>query len=183
MSIVLDFIKQRFINFMPSDSNSIELWHLFSPRQHSALLKQHRAIMIVNRVRFFAMLFALLTPLWGIVDVLAFESHLWMQLAILRLLTCLAFTALLIFYRPTGSLFNAYWAIAILFIIPTAFYVASHSLLSTHELNNVSAAVASGYAFLPFLLMAGLSIFPLSITENILLASAHPETRKPLFYN
>lgn len=171
MSIVLEFIKQRFISFMPSDSNSIELGQLFSPRQHSALLKQHRATMIVNRVRFFAMLFALLTPLWGIVDVLAFEPDLWMRLAVLRLLTCLAFTALLIFYRPSGSLFNAYRAIAILFIIPTAFYVASHSLLSTHELNNVSAAVASGYAFLPFLLMAGLSIFPLSITENILLAS------------
>lgn len=171
MSIVLDFIKQRFISFMPSDSNSIELGQLISPSQHSALIKQHRATMIVNRVRFFAMLFALLTPLWGIVDVLAFEPNLWMQLAVLRLLTCLAFTALLIFYRPSGSLFDAYRAIAILFIIPTAFYVASHSLLSTYALNNVSAAVASGYAFLPFLLMAGLSIFPLSITENILLAS------------
>ena len=86
MSIVLEFIKQRFISFMPSDSNSIELGQLISPSQHSALIKQHRATMIVNRVRFFAMLFALLTPLWGIVDVLAFEPHLWMQLAILRLL-------------------------------------------------------------------------------------------------
>lgn len=81
-----------------------------------------------------------------------------MQLAVLRLITSLAFGALVIFYRPSGTLLNAYWAIAILFAIPTLFYVASHSLLSAYELNDISAAVASGYAFLPFLLMTGLSI-------------------------
>ncbi len=171
MSKFLDFIKQRLLTLTPSQSNTIELWHLLSPRQHSPLLKQHRATMIVNRVRFFALLFAVLTPLWGLIDIMVFHSGLWMQLALLRLITSLAFGALVIFYRPSGTLLNAYWAIAILFAIPTLFYVASHSLLSAYELNDISAAVASGYAFLPFLLMAGLSIFPLSVTENILLAS------------
>lgn len=114
--------------------------------------------MIVNRVRFFALLFAVLTPLWGLIDIMVFHSGLWMQLAVLRLITSLAFGALVIFYRPSGTLLNAYWAIAILFAIPTLFYVASHSLLSAYELNDISAAVASGYAFLPFLLMTGLSI-------------------------
>lgn len=114
--------------------------------------------MIVNRVRFFALLCAVLTHLWGLIDIMVFHSGLWMQLAVLRLITCLAFGALVIFYRPSGTLLNAYWAIAILFAIPTLFYVASHSLLSAYELNDISAAVASGYAFLPFLLMTGLSI-------------------------
>lgn len=50
-----------------------------------------------------------------------------------------------------------------------AFYITSHSLLSGHQLNNLSAAVATGYAFLPFVLMAGLAIFPLSLAENALL--------------
>lgn len=114
--------------------------------------------MIVNRVRFFALLCAVLTHLWGLIDIMVFHSGLWMQLAVLRLITSLAFGALVIFYRPSGTLLNAYWAIAILFAIPTLFYVASHSLLSAYELNDISAAVASGYAFLPFLLMTGLSI-------------------------
>ncbi|MDY0251237.1 MAG: GGDEF domain-containing protein [Pseudomonas sp.] len=171
MSRFLGFISQRLVTFLPNELNTWELWQLLSPRQHSLLLSQRRATMIVNRVRLFAMLFAVLTPVWGVIDIMVFDSPLWIQLAILRLITSAAFAALLIFYRPTGSLLDAYRAIAILFIIPTLFYIASHSLLNGHELNNISAAVATGYAFLPFVLMAGLAIFPLSLVENILLAS------------
>jgi hypothetical protein len=63
-------------------------------------------------------------------------------------------------YRPSGSLGNAYRAMALLFAIPTLFYVASHQLLSGYSLAGMSAAIATGYAFLPFVLLAGLSIFP-----------------------
>lgn len=171
MSRFLSFISQRLATFLPNELNTGELWQLLSPRQHSALLSQRRATMIVNRVRLFAMLFAVLTPVWGVIDIMVFDSPLWIKLAFLRLATSTAFTALLVFYRPTGSLFDAYRAMAVLFIIPTVFYFASHSLLNGYELNNVSAAIATGYAFLPFVLMAGLAIFPLSIAENALLAS------------
>lgn len=171
MSRFLSFISQRLATFLPNELNTGELWQLLSPRQHSALLSQRRATMIVNRVRLFAMLFAVLTPVWGVIDIMVFDSPLWIKLAFLRLATSTAFTALLVFYRPTGSLFDAYRAMAVLFIIPTVFYIASHSLLNGYELNNVSAAIATGYAFLPFVLMAGLAIFPLSIAENALLAS------------
>lgn len=171
MSRFLSFISQRLATFLPNELNTGELWQLLSPRQHSALLSQRRATMIVNRVRLFAMLFAVLTPVWGVIDIMVFDSPLWIKLAFLRLATSTAFTALLVLYRPTGSLFDAYRAMAVLFIIPTVFYFASHSLLNGYELNNVSAAIATGYAFLPFVLMAGLAIFPLSIAENALLAS------------
>ncbi len=171
MSKILNFISQRLTSLLPDELKTRELWQLLSPRQHTLLLSQRRATMIVNRVRLFAMLFAVLTPLWGIIDIMVFSSDLWIKLAILRLLTSVAFAALLLLYRPTGSLLDAYRAMAILFIIPTLFYIASHSLLSGHQLNNLSAAVATGYAFLPFVLMAGLAIFPLSLAENALLVS------------
>lgn len=171
MSKILGFLSQRLTSLLPDELKTGELWQLLSPRQHPLLLSQRRATMIVNRVRLFAMLFAVLTPLWGIIDIMVFSSELWIKLAILRLLTSVAFAALLLLYRPTGSLLDAYRAMAILFIIPTLFYIASHSLLSGHQLNNLSAAVATGYAFLPFVLMAGLAIFPLSLAENALLVS------------
>ncbi|HAB91143.1 MAG TPA: GGDEF domain-containing protein [Pseudomonas sp.] len=171
MSKILGFLSQRLTSLLPDELKTGELWQLLSPRQHPLLLSQRRATMIVNRVRLFAMLFAVLTPLWGIIDIMVFSSELWIKLAILRLLTSVAFAALLLLYRPTGSLLDAYRAMAILFIIPTLFYITSHSLLSGHQLNNLSAAVATGYAFLPFVLMAGLAIFPLSLTENALLVS------------
>lgn len=171
MSKILGFLSQRLTSLLPDELKTGELWQLLSSRQHPLLLSQRRATMIVNRVRLFAMLFAVLTPLWGIIDIMVFSSELWIKLAILRLLTSVAFAALLLLYRPTGSLLDAYRAMAILFIIPTLFYITSHSLLSGHQLNNLSAAVATGYAFLPFVLMAGLAIFPLSLTENALLVS------------
>lgn len=127
--------------------------------------------MIINRVRLFAFLFAVLTPLWSIVDFMVFSYPLWTGLAMFRLLACGAFASVLFMYRPSGRLTDAYLAIAILFAIPTLFYIASHTLLRGHELTQFSAAVATGYAFLPFVLMAGLAIFPLTLLENLLLAT------------
>src|SRR5690606_6140737 len=80
------------------------------------------------------------------------------------------FASLLVFYRPNGDLLDAYRAIAILFFIPTVFYVVSHTLITGQQLDPFSAAVATGYAFLPFVLMAGLAIFPLTLLENMVLA-------------
>lgn len=127
--------------------------------------------MIVNRTRFIAFLFAALTPLWSVVDYMVFPLSLWVSLAILRLLACLAFVALVRLYKPDGSLPDAYRALGILFLIPTAFYLASHQILTAFNLSGLSAAIAAGYAFLPFVLLAGLSIFPLTVAENLILAS------------
>lgn len=171
MSRVLEFISQRLVSFLPNELSPSELGQLLTPRRHSMLLGQRRATMIVNRVRLFAMLFAVLTPLWGIVDVMVFDSPLWIKLAFLRVLTSAAFAAVLVFYRPSGRLLDAYRAMAVLFIIPTLFYIASHLLLAGQALDGFSSAVATGYAFLPFVLMAGLAVFPLSLIENVVLAT------------
>lgn len=171
MSKTLHFFTKRLATLLPNELKPGELQQLLSPCRHSLLLSQRRATMIVNRVRLFAMLFAILTPIWGIIDIMVFSTSLWIKLAVLRLITSAAFAALLLLYRPSGSLLDAYRAIAILFIIPTLFYIASHSLLSDYQLSNLSAAVATGYAFLPFIMMAGLAVFPLSLSENVLLAS------------
>ena len=121
MSRFLSFITRSLVGFLPNELKINELTKLLSPHQHSMLLSQHRATMIVNRVRLFAMLFAILTPLWGIVDVLVFSSPLWIKLALLRLATSIAFAALLLYYRPTGRLLDAYRAMTLLIIIPSLF--------------------------------------------------------------
>lgn len=171
MSHLADVVWHRLTGLMPGELKKAELTWLAFPQQHLALLARRRATMIVNRVRLFAFLFAALTPLWSIVDFIVFDHPLWLALAAMRLLACAAFATLLLCYKPSGNLFDAYRAMAILFAIPTAFYVASHTLLGTHQLTGMSAAIASGYAFLPFVLLAGLSIFPLTLLESLLVAS------------
>ncbi len=162
---------RRIPALMANELRPEEFPWLLSPLRHQPLLTSRRATMIVNRTRFIAFLFAVLTPLWSLVDYVVFPLNLWLSLAVLRLLACFAFFALVSLYKPDGSLPDAYRALGILFLIPTAFYLASHQVLATFDLTGLSAAMAAGYAFLPFVLLAGLSIFPLSVAENLILAS------------
>jgi diguanylate cyclase (GGDEF)-like protein len=117
------------------------------------------------------MLFALLTPLWIVVDILVLPYPLSLYLAILRLAATAAFCALVL-WRPEkgrqgGKLRSAYVGLAALFAIPTLFYVQSHMLLAHHHLEGISSAISTGYAFLPFVLLAGFAVFPLTLLEGI----------------
>ena len=171
MSRLADFVWPKLTGLMPGELNKSELGWLLSPKSHLTLLTRRRATMIVNRVRLFAFLFGVLTPLWSIVDYIVFPFPLWAMLAAMRLLVSVTFLWLVVGYKPTGSLFDAYRAMAYLFAIPTIFYVASHQTLASYSLSGLSEAIGAGYAFLPFVLLAGLSIFPLTFLENIVFAS------------
>jgi diguanylate cyclase (GGDEF)-like protein len=171
MSRLADFVWPKLTGLMPGELNKSELGWLLTPNSHLTLLTRRRATMIVNRVRLFAFLFGVLTPLWSIVDYLVFPFPLWAMLATMRVLVSFTFLWLVVGYKPTGSLFDAYRAMAYLFAIPTIFYVASHQTLASYSLSGLSEAIGAGYAFLPFVLLAGLSIFPLTLLENIVFAS------------
>lgn len=171
MITLSDVVWHRLTGLMPGELKQAELAWLATPHQHLALLERRRATLIVNRVRLFAFLFAVLTPLWSVVDFAVFPFPLWGYLALMRFGACAAFAGLLVYYRPNGDLFNAYRAMALLFAIPTVFYVGSHTLLTNFALHGISAAIGAGYAFLPFVLLAGLAIFPLTLAESLLVAS------------
>ena len=171
MPALIDLLRHRLGTLLPAEIAPNERLKLLTPFRHPLLISRHRAGLIVDRVRLFALLFALLTPLWGVIDFVAFPYPLWAQLLALRVLVCLAFFSLLLFYRDREHMADAYLAMFILFAIPTLFYVGSHTLLAHYELADMPAAVAAGYAFLPFVLMAGLALFPLTLLENLLVAS------------
>lgn len=171
MPALIDLLRHRLGTLLPAEIAPNERLKLLTPFRHPLLISRHRAGLIVDRVRLFALLFALLTPLWGVIDFVAFPYPLWAQLLALRALVCLAFFSLLLFYRDREHMADAYLAMFILFAIPTLFYVGSHTLLAHYELADMPAAVAAGYAFLPFVLMAGLALFPLTLLENLLVAS------------
>lgn len=171
MTSMLNSARRRLQALLPPELESGELQALLSPRGHWITLSYRRARLIINRVRLFAFLFAVLTPLWAVVDYWVFAAPLWYYLAALRLLFSVCFLALL--YLPVQEqMRDAYRQMALLFTIPTLFYIASHSMLSGYQLNDLSQAVATGYAFLPFVLMAGLAIFPLTLKESMLVVSA-----------
>ena len=171
MPSLISLLRHRLSRLLPAEVAGSERLKLLTPFRHPLLVSRHRASLIVDRVRLFALLFAVLTPLWGVIDYLAFPFPLWAQLLGMRLLVCLAFFSLLLFYRDQEHMADAYLAMFFLFAIPTLFYVGSHTLLAHYQLTDLPAAVAAGYAFLPFVLMAGLALFPLTLLENLLVGA------------
>lgn len=167
MMRLAQIVWQWLLSLLPGEVAPNETSWLISPHLHMPLIVFRRAQMIGNRVRLFAALFAVLTPLWIVVDAWSLPPVLWMQLAMLRLLVTGSFAALVMGMPRNGRLRSAYQGMALLFAIPTVFYLVSHILLIQHHLQGVAAAIGTGYAFLPFVLLAGLAIFPLTLLETM----------------
>lgn len=147
-----------------------ELTWLFWPGKHMSLLTTRRAEMILLRVRVIAALFAILTSLWIAVDAFALPWPAWGQLAIGRLAASTAFALLAISFRISSSMRHTYIALIMLYLIPTLFFMFSYLVTQRTDLNGLSSTIAGVYAFLPFVMVAGLGMFPLTAIEGLTFA-------------
>jgi len=135
------------------------------------LLSTRRAAIIISRVRLVAALFAVLTPLWIFIDSWALPAPLWHQLALGRVLSSLMLFTLALSWRKSTQMRDAYLALTIMYLIPSSFYIYSHILISAYPLSGIARIVQAGYTFLPFVFVAGLSVFPLTALEGGLFAA------------
>ncbi|MGE4278826.1 MAG: diguanylate cyclase [Magnetospirillum sp.] len=135
-------------------------------------MQRRRALLILSRVRLVAFTFAILTPLWIPVDLMIFERALGMYLAALRVLASIAFVLLGLSYRSADSISIARWGLVWLLSIPTVFFLISHPLLAQFAITDpAQQVIAAGYAFLPFVMVAGLSVFPITALEGAALST------------
>jgi diguanylate cyclase (GGDEF)-like protein len=161
----IDGFAERFLGLTRQ-----ELGWLAAPGAHMALLGNRRAGMILSRARLVAAVFALLTPLWILVDYAAFGFALWAKLALGRGVATAALAWLFFHLRGPTRMREAQRGVWLLFAIPTVFYLYSVVFLDQHMLHGFPRAVAVTHTFLPFLLLAGMSIFPLTAVEALALA-------------
>lgn len=96
-------------------------WLLFR-HEHIALLEKRRTTLIVSRVRLVAALFALLTPLWILVDIAAFSREVWLPLVVARIAATLAFALITLLTIRMRNMADAYHILAMLFLVPMAFF-------------------------------------------------------------
>lgn len=149
-----------------------EIVDILIPNRQSAFVLRRRALLILSRVRLVAFTFAILTPLWIPVDLFIFETALGMYLAALRVLASIAFVLLGLSYRGADSIAVARWGLVWLLSIPTVFFLISHPLLAQFAITDpAQQVIAAGYAFLPFVMVAGLSVFPITALEGALLSA------------
>src|SRR5690606_33540049 len=142
---------------------------LFSTRSHSPLLKRRRARVILSRVRFQSLVSAFAFPLGYLLDMLTFDSEAAQILGITRGLIAVLFLALYFGISKGESLRDAYRAIGIFFAILLAFQAMYQPLLGTMNILGATSLAAAGYALFPFLIIACIATFPLTVKESVLL--------------
>lgn len=144
---------------------SFRLDDLLTTRLHSADFTFYRCDYLLVRVRLFALLFGIATPLWVPLDTLLLDDAQQGPMALLRLVTGALFLVLATFGATRRTLWRARLALAGLIAIPAAFYLVSRLLLGPETLEGALI----GYTFLPFVLIAGGALFPLTLGEGLAL--------------
>ncbi|BAE51556.1 FOG: GGDEF domain [Paramagnetospirillum magneticum AMB-1] len=168
--LVLKAVIKKVLAVVFSGMTMSEIFDLFLPTRQSAFVQRRRSLLILSRVRLVALTFAVLTPLWIPVDLVIFETTLAMYLAALRVMASIAFVLLALSFRGSDSVAVARWGLVWLLTIPTVFFLISHPLLAQFAINDpAQQVIAAGYAFLPFVMVAGLSVFPITALEGALL--------------
>lgn len=171
MPLIEELLK-RVLSIVFSGMTMAEIFDLLMPTRQSAFVQRRRSLLILSRVRLISATFAVLTPLWIPVDLFIFETSLGMYLAALRVLASIAFILLTLSYRGADSVSVARWALVWLLAIPTVFFLISHPLLAQFAITDpAQQVIAAGYAFLPFVMVAGLAVFPITALEGVALAT------------
>ena len=139
---------------------------LFSSRHYPSLFQRERARFILSRVRIIAALLAILAPFRIAADALLLPHPLFILLDGGRILVAVAFAVLAFFCRCSSTPRHARLAMVMFFLIPAFFFLFSHVLLAHTQLNG-GTEYFEKYNFLPFILMAGVGIFPMVLLETL----------------
>lgn len=149
-----------------------DLLEIVRPHRDPEILDRHRAEAIARRVRAFAPLFAVLTLGWTAVDAVAFDRSMLLRLVILRVAASASFALLAWGCRSrAGGLRQAETCLGLLFVIPALLYLASSHVLAQAPHTGIAGTAVSLYAFVPFVLAAGIAAFPLTAVEAAALAT------------
>jgi len=142
------------------------------PTGHSEILARHRAEVIVRRVRGISLLFAALTVAWIPVDAAVFGPSHWQSLAAARVVAAIALFALAAVCGAGATApIQVRTRLLVLYAIPAAFFAATLEIFLDMPREGVAAGVAAAYSFVPFMLAAGISAFPLTAFESLVLAA------------
>lgn len=138
--------------------------------RHALAVSQARSVLILNRTQTVASFLSVLTLGWAAVDYFDFEWRLWCAIALERCATAVGFLALARFRFGRYPALHDLTALAMLFAIPLGFLLTAELTFQLFGIVSSSIAGATAYYYLPFIMAAGLAIFPLSAIESALFA-------------
>lgn len=156
--------------FAPLRVQSTDIADLFGVWNHSSQLRRQRRVVLKSRTRLMAALFALLVPLWILPDLLLLDTDHWLPLAGLRVASALAFTGLAWSRDPGCGRLEALLRVGLLLAVPTVFHLLAAPLLAGLDPGGPRGVLLQVYELLPFVVVAGLAVFPLTVLETLLYA-------------
>lgn len=135
----------------------------FSSRHHSRDFAFAHARYLRSRVLALGLIFAVLSPLWIVVDALVVPAGLLKYTLVGRIVLMLGLVAVLLLALVSQERIRRIrFCAGMLLALPAAFYTLVLVMLPPDELHNLV-----GYGFIPFLLVASLSVFPFTILESL----------------
>ncbi|MCE9663999.1 GGDEF domain-containing protein [Halomonas sp. M5N1S17] len=136
----------------------------FSSRHHSRDFAFAHARYLRSRVLALGIIFAVLSPLWIVVDSLMLPTALLKYTLIGRVVLMLGLVVvLLLALFSQERIRRIRFCAGMLLALPAAFYTLVLVMLPPGELHNLV-----GYGFIPFLLVAALSVFPFTLLESLI---------------
>ncbi len=150
-----------------------EQWNeLVSSKNHSQPIKNHRATLLAKRLHFFAWVFAVIVPAWSIIDYYLLPYELWFKLAILRVISGVIFIIIAKgCSKGESSLKRNFISLTILMYTPTTFYLIATPILGAVHLTGFADALVNLYSLLPFVIVASLTVFTLTLVELLIVTT------------
>ena len=139
---------------------------------HTPYMTRHRAGVILSRIQIISWAFAVLTAAWIGIDFVLLPKAVAAPLAALRLTSTAVFIYLGWPRELSRDITTARTRLALLMLNPLLFYLVAEALFAGIKTGGLSVIFIHIYALLPFIVVAGLSVFPLTILESAVVGFA-----------
>lgn len=134
-----------------------------SNRHHSKDFAFAHARYLRSRVLAVGLIFALLSPLWIVVDSMVLPTELLHYTLVGRVLLMVGLVGvLLLAYISRERIRRIRFSAGMLLALPAGFYLSVLVMLPADQVAHLI-----GYGFIPFLLVAALSVFPFTLLESL----------------
>ena len=142
-----------------------QFFDLLVPMRHSAHIRRHAASVIISRIQLVAALFAVMVPLWSVIDWFVFPWPQWAEMTALRLGSGVIFFLLSWPWRISKTRLQADSMLMGMLLVPPVFYILSIHITADLHVAGTALLVTKLYALMPNIVLAGLAIFPLTAFE------------------
>lgn len=156
----------------PTKPTAEQLFSLVSPMGLPLSMRRHAASVISSRIQLLSVLFFIMVPLCGLIDLVVFPWPEALALMALRIVAGVVF-----FYMakprvmsPQHPYKRALAMLACILVVPCLFYLAAVKLVGGLPLNESQSLLMQIYALMPTVVLGGLAIFPLSALEVLIFA-------------